>query len=274
MGRISPPSAIAKSRTAPFLAQYTAGTASIRHILAKAYELGVKDSAQALADQQSGELREAWDRVMVGGNHLANVLIAKLGPYFPSKWPPEMHPEEAIRTLCATVEYDVWCCWRAIMLSRQALASTPSSSPSEMGREAIIAAIKARREELQTWPLTEGQIADAILAMLSATPAAVKGGEVQQEQEVMGGADAQPALVASLPEPETVSAHSGDGQAQGWSPEREAYYLALISAIDGTGISPGFARVSHQCADGFEITLTIPQSIVDEHAASPSEEVQ
>lgn len=47
------------------------------------------------------------------------------------------------------------------------------------------------------------------------------------------------------------------------SEEREAYYIALITAIDASGISPGFARVSHECPEGFEITLTIPQTCVD-----------
>lgn len=66
-------------------------------------------------------LREALDGVMIGGNHLATILVHKVGDNFAFHYPPDMDPQEALRTLCATTEYDVWCCWAAIMRARATL---------------------------------------------------------------------------------------------------------------------------------------------------------
>ncbi len=79
------------------------------------------------ADDQ--HLLSALDGVLVGGNHLANILIGKLGGAFASKYPPEMEPEDALRMLCATDEYDIWCCWRSIMLARSALSIYGHAAP-------------------------------------------------------------------------------------------------------------------------------------------------
>jgi hypothetical protein len=70
--------------------------------------------------------------IMVGGDHLANVLISKLGPNFAEKVPSDLDAESALRILCATPEYDVWCCWAAIMRARDGSPTTkvPAESPS------------------------------------------------------------------------------------------------------------------------------------------------
>lgn len=65
--------------------------------------------------------REALERTMIGGNHLATVLIGQLGAGFAERYPPEMDPQDALRTLCATDTYEIWCCWRAIMLARASI---------------------------------------------------------------------------------------------------------------------------------------------------------
>ena len=68
------------------------------------------------------KVQEALERVLIGGNHLATVLIKNVGADFADKCPPDMEHEDALRILCATDEYEIWCCWNAIMNAREALA--------------------------------------------------------------------------------------------------------------------------------------------------------
>jgi hypothetical protein len=84
------------------------------------------DSLAHITAERDG-LRIALDLTMLGGNHLANILIQKVGADFSERFPPDMDPQDALRRLCATTEYDVWCCWADIMQAR-ALASTPAVS--------------------------------------------------------------------------------------------------------------------------------------------------
>lgn len=63
----------------------------------------------------------ALEHCMVGGNHIAGLLVQKLGPDFADKYPPNLDPESALRMLCATDEYELWCCWSAIMRARDSL---------------------------------------------------------------------------------------------------------------------------------------------------------
>lgn len=60
-------------------------------------------------------LREALERVWTGGNHL--------GHYRTDDWPlPIASPETAGRQIIEGWQYDMWCCWRAMMLAREAVA--------------------------------------------------------------------------------------------------------------------------------------------------------
>ena len=68
------------------------------------------------------KVKEALERVLIGGNHLATVLIKNVGADFADKCPPDMEHEDALRILCATDEYEIWCCWNAIMNAREARA--------------------------------------------------------------------------------------------------------------------------------------------------------
>lgn len=82
--------------------------------------LDEKDETIAALRQRVADLTQALERVMIGGNHLATYAAA-------GNWPaPDTDPEGALRILCATKEYDMWCCWREIMLARAALASSDS----------------------------------------------------------------------------------------------------------------------------------------------------
>lgn len=58
---------------------------------------------------------EALSGVMVGGNHLALLL--------PDNFlPAETEPLDALDMMGAGDAYEVWCCWRSIMLARTTLA--------------------------------------------------------------------------------------------------------------------------------------------------------
>jgi hypothetical protein len=56
--------------------------------------------------------------VLRGGNHLANVLVRRVGGDFADRFPPSADPEFVLRVLGATDEFDVWVAWSAIMLAR------------------------------------------------------------------------------------------------------------------------------------------------------------
>lgn len=85
------------------------------------------------------------DRILTGGNHLANVLIGKLGSDFAKKYPPDLDAESALRRLGATVEYDVWCCWAAIMRESMTI-SEPTGKPTPLQRALVHAALYANLE--------------------------------------------------------------------------------------------------------------------------------
>lgn len=77
--------------------------------------------ALAVASHESKSCTSVPESVLVGGNHLATVLIGWLGPDFSYRFTPYMDADaarEKIIEAYGTNAYDVWCCWRAIMLAR------------------------------------------------------------------------------------------------------------------------------------------------------------
>lgn len=68
-----------------------------------------------MAEAKLEKVVEALDGIMVGGNHLA--------VWLPDNHPPaDVEPLVALEKIGAGVSYDVWCCWRSIMLARTTLA--------------------------------------------------------------------------------------------------------------------------------------------------------
>ena len=63
--------------------------------------------------------REALDRIMIGGNHLASALIGILGPKFPESGSTREQVEAAIKSGDFR---DLWVCWDVIMQERETLA--------------------------------------------------------------------------------------------------------------------------------------------------------
>ena len=70
-----------------------------------------------MARAENERLREALNKTQIGVNHIAT--------YRTDKWPEAGTDHEiALRILCATQEYDMWCCWNAAIQARAALSAT------------------------------------------------------------------------------------------------------------------------------------------------------
>jgi hypothetical protein len=67
----------------------------------------------------------ALSQIMTGGDHLAARLVARVGADFAIRFPPDTDPEHVLDVLGATADYDMWCCWAAIMRGR-AILEEPS----------------------------------------------------------------------------------------------------------------------------------------------------
>lgn len=55
------------------------------------------------------------DALLIGGNHLAHQLVMRLGSDFYERFPETSAPNEVLEKLGSTVEFDIWCAWKAIM---------------------------------------------------------------------------------------------------------------------------------------------------------------
>ncbi|ANL02657.1 hypothetical protein [Rhizobium phage RHEph18] len=82
----------------------------------KTIEIDVETADRA--SEQIVQLATALEAALIGGNHLAYQLIGRLGAGFSENFPKDMDPETALRRLHATVDYDIWCAWAAMMKAR------------------------------------------------------------------------------------------------------------------------------------------------------------
>lgn len=73
-------------------------------------------------------LEKALGRTMVGGNHLANILLGKLGGDFHGKYPATLTPDEGLQLIGSNDQYDAWSCWREIILTRVVLQPESKTS--------------------------------------------------------------------------------------------------------------------------------------------------
>jgi len=63
------------------------------------------------------QLEERVNQVLIGGNHLASVLIGRLGPNFPHY----KASYEKVRAGLPSEDADIWVAWQQIMLLRDAM---------------------------------------------------------------------------------------------------------------------------------------------------------
>jgi hypothetical protein len=102
-------------------------------MIARSIDLRFRDDAVALLLSQENriaELEKALELCMTGGNHLANVLIGKLGGAFHERYPVGADHDAVLEAMGYGDTYEVWCCWNAIMRARSTL--TPSSPGEDL----------------------------------------------------------------------------------------------------------------------------------------------
>jgi hypothetical protein len=71
------------------------------------------------AIERTQKLVDALNRCMIGGNHIANILIGTLGGGFADEYPFDASHEDVLWKLGAGDTYEAWCCWAAIMKARK-----------------------------------------------------------------------------------------------------------------------------------------------------------
>lgn len=74
-------------------------------------------------------MKEALEKVMVGGNHLGLIIGADHPPYTASHEEARTHYADAIWT------YEAWCCWKTIMEARPALSTLPVNDRHHSGSD-------------------------------------------------------------------------------------------------------------------------------------------
>jgi len=80
-------------------------------------------------------LKEALEKIMIGGNHLASALIHILDDCDENPFPPYETPMREARMLIADpIHMDLWTCWAVIMLQRDALEAIPGIRQSQEWR--------------------------------------------------------------------------------------------------------------------------------------------
>lgn len=82
--------------------------------------------ADALAE--AGRLREAHERIGIGGNHLASALIHILAAGEDTFPPYGTDITSALEIIGDPVKWDLWVCWKTIMEARDSVASTPTTA--------------------------------------------------------------------------------------------------------------------------------------------------
>lgn len=98
------------------------------------FAIVMETALPALLQERAGlverieRLEKALGRTMVGGNHLANILLGKLGGDFHGKYPATLTPDEGLQLIGSNDQYDAWSCWREIILTRVVLQPESKTS--------------------------------------------------------------------------------------------------------------------------------------------------
>lgn len=71
--------------------------------------------------RENAKLKQAVEMMSIGANHIACVLIGRLGAGFADKFPPQMPAWQVLEKLGAGDDYEIWCCWSAAMRTRDVL---------------------------------------------------------------------------------------------------------------------------------------------------------
>lgn len=85
-------------------------------VLMELHNSAEKECAELRAE--NARLRAALDRLLVAGNHIATYRTEQWPDYALDGLTREQQCEYALRTLGACRDYDMWCCWSAMMQVR------------------------------------------------------------------------------------------------------------------------------------------------------------
>jgi hypothetical protein len=66
-------------------------------------------------------LHAGLDRLLIAGNHIASYRSDRWPDYLSDGLTRDQQCEHALRTLGAGCDYDMWCCWSAMMQIRDEL---------------------------------------------------------------------------------------------------------------------------------------------------------
>lgn len=92
-------------------------------LVTKQWQIEVK-----AAEAKLSVMREAFDRLLIAGNHIANYRTELWPDYKLNGITQDQLCESALRTLGAGMDYDMWCCWSAMMRVRDDLTDPALSS--------------------------------------------------------------------------------------------------------------------------------------------------
>lgn len=70
------------------------------------------------ANEEIARLRAALELCLTGGNHIASLLIGRIGPAFNERYPPGTPHDTVREDLGSGDVYEAWCCWNACMRAR------------------------------------------------------------------------------------------------------------------------------------------------------------
>lgn len=68
--------------------------------------------------EENARLRAALELCLTGGNHIANILIGRIGAGFSERYTPYTAHDVVREDLGAGDVYEAWCCWSACMRAR------------------------------------------------------------------------------------------------------------------------------------------------------------
>lgn len=88
--------------------------------------------------QRVADLEKALNLCMAGGNHLANYLIGAVGAGFVDDYPSGSKHEDISAAFGPqnNRDYEVWCCWDAIMRARNEVTEHHTSEAAQEAQEA------------------------------------------------------------------------------------------------------------------------------------------
>ena len=123
-------------------------------------------------------LQEAVDRMMIGGNHIATYRSARWPDYPLDGLTRDQQCEHALRMLGAGRDYDMWCCWSAMMQVRDDLGTTAPTSANSEGnlRVAVLKFLDGRMAQFTDSRFVDDDLVELAAVVDGISPPTAKAG--------------------------------------------------------------------------------------------------